>query len=394
MEKPAYFGCVDLKYNRDGKVRVLEIGDGHTSGFTGSGAFMPRAFQKMGYGRQNVTPVLDAVVENKALTHFAFVNAGFGGLRPASVVLKRTYEEGLANQVLEAVGGGHCVLKLLDRQRGCGIVAVSPDQLDATLRALLCSDTGSPAKASTTVMAADGKAFDSTHTAEWAAIADAAAKQNGDLAEQVLHWKSDECPFFLAEALCESHLVIGRDGELYDGTLRVGFALESNGKVKPVGAYWKLPDTPAKQDVNDLSRSVVSHTHGGTGTIECNDEDLSAVWEVLEGALTSILDLSSERFTVGGLLEQLRDEPLMATLALSRVAAGLTVPGVQDFEEADEVLLLAEKAMAAEEGLLARMARSYVLRTRGTVTARRRGNIVTVSAHTYMINVNIMCRKV
>ena len=137
---PALFGCADLKLGEDGSVRVLELGDGHTSGFTGAGAFLPEAFLEGGYAKGSPGPVLDAVLENKALTHDAFVAAGLEGLRPASASFPLAYSPDLAERVLAAVGRGPVVLKLCARQHGCGVVLAEAAELDAALRALLGAD--------------------------------------------------------------------------------------------------------------------------------------------------------------------------------------------------------------------------------------------------------------
>ena len=95
----------------------------------------------------------------------------------------------------------------------------------------------------------------------------------GCFEEQRRHWWSNECPFFVVETYCESVPVLSEaDEKLYDGTMRVAFALRrkvvkgrqgdssfcKHGRppegeepkdaleLEWLGGYWKLP----KDDVN------------------------------------------------------------------------------------------------------------------------------------------------
>merc|ERR1712187_808858 len=57
-------------------------------------------------------------------------------------------------------------------------------------------------------------------------------------------------------------------------------------------------------------------------------------------------------------------------MALARIAGGLAL---QNIDEASNALLLAEQMLPDERGFLLDAGRSYVLRTKGTLLARRQG---------------------
>lgn len=361
--EPAWFGCIDLKYSEDGSVRILELGDGHTSGFTGAGAFIPHTFAKLGCPRRTLGAYMDTVLENKILTHDALEDAGLAGLRPRAGVFRRKYDPDLAAGIRAATGGGAVVLKLADRQRGCGVVAVEPEDLDDTLKQLLVPPELSEPPSS------PGSSRGQL-TEEWVLTARVASGLSG-LQEQAAHWRANECPSFLAEALCSSKLVEGPQGQRYDGTLRLGFALEE-GKVRLLGSYWKLPDVAADKPKADLTVRIVSHTHGGSGTLACAQADEAAVWVVLEEPLLKVFIVGARNFTVPGLLKRYQCDGLLLATALTRVAAGHIE---EDVSKAERTLLLAEQLAAdsGEGGALGGCVRSYARRTHGTLAARRSG---------------------
>lgn len=359
----AWFGCVDLKFGEDRCVRVLELGDGHTSGFTGMGAFIPQAFSDMQCARRPLGPFMEALIENKILTHNAFVDAGLQHLRPLAGIFPRLHTDSLAQDVLESVGGGPCVLKLADRQRGCGVVAVESQDLSAVLTELLAMPETFEEGSSSTAQPDRGQL-----TIDWTAAARSAANSSG-LKEQVKHWQANECSNFIAEQLCRSKLVQGADGRGFDGTLRMGFALAA-GTVKLLGSYWKLPDASVDSVKADLSTRIVSHTHGGSGTAACSSEDEASAWGSLQDALLQIWSLCDKHSSVCGLIGQYSHDPLFLALVLARVAAGQVV---ESADVADKTVFLAEQMLAEKSEQRTNSVRSYVTRTRGTLLARRTG---------------------
>jgi len=344
----------------------LELGDGLTSGFTGSGAFIPRAYSALGKRRRKLGPFLDAVIENKVMSHDAMVDAQLSDLRPPAQAFQRHYSYSLPRDVLAAVGRGPCVLKLADRQRGCGVVAVNPGDIEKTLQALL-EVPEPPMEESSSSLPSDA-AGSGEIMVHWAEQAREAAALHG-LKEQVRHWQADECPSFIAEGLCRSKLVKGSDGRLYDGTLRVGFSLEGE-TVRLLGSYWKLPDAAADDTKVDLSTRIVSHTHGGSGTRACAAEDEKAVWTILEPALLKIFCANIMHLTVPGLLERYEHDNMLLIVALTRVAAGRIET---DVGEAEKLLLLVEQMVQDYEDAPGNGVISYVKRTRGTLAARQKG---------------------
>lgn len=353
----AYFGCVDLKYDAAGAVRILELGDGHTSAFTGEGALIPKRFAELRFLKSAVDPVLDAIIENKALTHQAVLDAGYAALRPRAAIFPKTYSAQLVRSVWEVAGSGPCVLKLCARQRSCGVVVVEHrEELDEVLRIALGESP--PQRDSNDC---DDSAF-VLATRRWATVAAEAAARSG-LAEQLRYWASDEHGHFLAEELCASRLVPGPKGRLYDGTLRVGFAVGSLGAPLLLGAYWKLPDVAA-DDCGAIDARCISHTRGGAQTAPCSSEDADAVWSILQPALAEVV--RPQAVTPEALSQRCSGDPLLLASALVRIASGL-----DDAAAAEDTLREAEAALAeVGRSAAAQRVRSYARRTRGAVIAR------------------------
>eukprot|EP00971_Amphidinium_carterae_P001347 26779-Amphidinium_carterae.1 len=81
---------------------------------------------------------METVVENKVLTHDAFVEGSLLEWRPKTVIHPRVLSSKLAEHLQAQLPATGCVLKLGARARGCGIVPVgSPSELEDVLKALL-----------------------------------------------------------------------------------------------------------------------------------------------------------------------------------------------------------------------------------------------------------------
>lgn len=361
VESGVLFGCADLKFGSDGAVTVLELGEGHTSAFNGAGDHIPLLAREVlgsvaGAGR--FPPTLCALVENKVLTHDAFADANLSALRPRTVIQPRIYRDSLADSICAGIGNGPCVLKLADRQRGRGVVIVSRGDLDDTLAKLLAGGGGCKMESSFHCIP--------ERPTEWAATAQDASGLSG-LSEHVMHWSGDEGPYFLAESVCRSKVVHGPDGRCYDGTLRVGFILEGS-SARMLGSYWKLPGSSLDEMDASLDCQLISNTHGGIATAACADEDKSAVWLVLREALPRVLCGESEHMTVPGLLDRYEDQPLLLATVLARIAGSLAK---ECSDSAQRLISLAEQRLAGSADSLGAAARSYVLRSKGSVVAQR-----------------------
>jgi len=290
-----FWGICDLKFDprkptRD-QVKVLELGDGRASRFSHHGAALKEAFDS-NYVMDPAPLRRGVMVDNKRFTHDTFVDCGLAHLRPKQLAYPRRFAADLADRIREDLGvarGGFVVLKLVNRARGAGVVVCPEAELDATLRKLLMPPVGNAlnqwlSEKSLRVLSSDPRPAEV-------------------LAEQQLHYWSNESPVFVAEELCHSvpvpmpptgtaaasssqpavvangaysavpngahsavpngalpdvpdgagsgqdhdHQHHGDGEEVFDGTMRVAFALR-RGSEDPdrlaldwLGGYWKLP---------------------------------------------------------------------------------------------------------------------------------------------------------
>lgn len=322
----AFWGIVDVKYNtqlpHDQRVRVLELGDGSTSGFSLHGRHIRERF----YTRYCMDPQplrCAVVVENKQFTHDRFVSEGFAHLRPAAVSHPREYTPDLASKLLADLNIVDAttlvVLKLCNRSRGAGVVVVSAVELDAVLQKLLMTPSSEELETMLSMSCLDA----------------VRRKFSSALDESCLHWWSNECPFFIAERCCHSMSVkvsseSGGEPQDFDGTMRVSFVLlrSYSGReaascdesttgftagpmtLEWLGGYWKLPRSPTPRgdhafvDMNEagltdtsldavlgarMSRIVSSFNAGDKLTAEVMTEHLNEVFAMLAPVLPKVL---------------------------------------------------------------------------------------------------------
>jgi len=250
-----FWGICDIKYDprlpeRD-RVKILELGDGSLSKFSNHGAAIQERFRS--WYCMDSDPIKSSImVDNKKLTHDAFIDCGLAHLVPQQFAYPRQYHETLAKRIISDLMVSiedAVALKLLNRTRGAGVVICPARDLDATLLQLLTPPVG--------------KDFDDWLRKRQERLEDERllGSYEGVLDEQKLHYWANECPLFVAEQVCSSIPVCCSDGteELFDGTLRVGFVLTRSPcrigyEVGWLGGYWKLPSA--------------SNVAGSSGTIE------------------------------------------------------------------------------------------------------------------------------
>ncbi|CAJ1397340.1 unnamed protein product [Effrenium voratum] len=325
----AFWGICDIKYDPRAppgrRVQVLELGDGRSSRFSHHGRFIKEKFDSQ-YCMARA-PIKRAVMtENKKFTHDMFVQEGFAELRPPTCAYARRYEATLARRILEDldVAKGAVVLKLCNRSRGAGVVVVPAEELDAVLRQLLSPPVDLDA---------------------WLAKRRENALQEGKLLEeQCIHWWSNECPLFVVEKCCAS-IPVPKEGDdgLFDGTLRVAFALhrpksvskyQDEVQVKPfeidwLGGYWKLPKFPLPEANGSVGlqaihdRVVSSFNSVDKRTAPVDPKDLQEVYQALTPALPRIF--SSGAISVQMIMNVYRQDDLFCAFALARVAAAMRV---------------------------------------------------------------------
>lgn len=306
-QEVCFFGIIDAKYDRRqhrGKgLRILELGNGKQSRFSGYGESILTAFQR----DYRLAGQLErsALVDNKKLTHDVFLECGFGHLRPKQVCYPRVYRPDLAEEIarrLECNGSVPVVLKLLNRCRGAGVMVVNiGEELDEMLRLLLTAPSDD--------------AFSEP------SLEVATASDPSSLEEQCWHWWSNECPVFVAER-CECSHSVHLGGQDYDATLRIGFVLVRGNRpdgeglrVQCLGGYWKLPAGAAKSGA-DLRDRVVSKASSGTAPV--SNEDYSDVCSILEEALPAVF--ARERSDVSTSMRRYADSPALFAFIVSRQA--------------------------------------------------------------------------
>lgn len=328
-----FWGICDIKYdprNRKGeRIRVLELGDGRSSRFSHHGRYIKEKFDSR-YCMVRA-PIKRAVMtENKKFTHDMFVQEGFASLRPPTVAYERRYTPSLAGSILkdlEIPRGGAVVLKLCNRSRGAGVVVVTDAELDNVLQKLLLPPE---------------------NLEDWLEekrTAKDLLQEKSLIEEQCNHWWANECPLFVVEKCCSS-ISVAKDTdspELFDGTLRVAFALhrskaaskyQEEYQVKPfeidwLGGYWKLPKTPLptngdKENLQNIHDRIVSSFNSvDKRTAPVPDEQLQEVYDALTPALPQIF--SSGAISVQMIMNVYRKENLFCAFALARVAAAMRV---------------------------------------------------------------------
>mmetsp|Transcript_84625 Transcript_84625/g.149866 ORF Transcript_84625/g.149866 Transcript_84625/m.149866 type:complete len:624 (+) Transcript_84625:119-1990(+) len=373
-----FWGICDIKYDprlpEADRVKVLEFGDGRSSRFSHHGRAIKVKFEN-GYC-MDPTPIKRAVmVENKKFTHDMFVQAGFAHLRPHTTTYHRRYAPDLADRILTDLRGSQpdgavnaVVLKLCNRSRGAGIVVVTAAELDRVLKMLLIPPTGG--------------GFNS-----WLAskLPGALNPTFGDnLQEQCLHWWSNECPVFVVERCCQS-IPVRKDPEsdlLYDGTMRVAFALYrkplnkglEERKIAPLeidwlGGYWKLPRNPVveagKESLEEMHGRIVSSFNSvEKRTAPVPEEHLQEIFAALTPALPRIF--STDQLGVQKIMGGYKNDALFRAFALSRVAAAMRVTDMNKakglFDLARNMVPQAKTFTYNEQDLPERAVSSYITR--------------------------------
>lgn len=334
-----FWGICDVKYDPrlpvGERVRVLELGDGRSSRFSGHGMATREKFRREYCLAFHYLKRLDVMMENKQLTHDRFVSEGFANLRPRTGCYHRRFEQDLAARICRDLGlqeGDAVVLKLCNRNRGAGVVVAPMDQLDSRLQRLLSPPSG------------EALAALLEERAEVALKEEPA----GDFEEQCLHWWSNEYPCFLAEACCHSLPIpaeSSKAGELFDGTLRVAFCLRRpeqewsdwDGKgleIDWLGGYWKLPraavGTEGGSEAGDedasleavRARVVSSFSTAEKRTAEVEEAHLREVYAALAPALLSILPMTGA-VDVQSLLSFYKSSQLVRAFVSARAACSM-----------------------------------------------------------------------
>mmetsp|Transcript_148690 Transcript_148690/g.277103 ORF Transcript_148690/g.277103 Transcript_148690/m.277103 type:complete len:1223 (-) Transcript_148690:71-3739(-) len=390
-----FWGILDLKYDPhlppEQRVKVLETGDGRASKFSGYGAAIKDAVQSDMKMQDTIRRAV--MVENKKLFHDIILENGYAHVRPDQEAFPKAYDAGLAERIklrFNLYQDDICVLKLVNRARGAGVIPVAVSELDEKLKILL-----QPPE--------DLQAWLKQQPSNWAQTV-----EWGCFEEQVRHWWSNECPCFLVEQFCQS-VSTEKMGMQFDGTMRVGFALmredkdrlppgwidfdggpiyvgdqegdsSDDPKKKPVlhpwgdsrpwlglfrpnrsmvlriswlGGYWKLPVEPA--DSSDLRGRIVSVAKRGTAPVA--QHHLHDVYSML-GDMVPVT-FNTQDMSHNSLLKRYSSFPELGAFITTRLACSMRM---RDKQKSLDVMRLAQTHISKLVGQSKQVADSYIHR--------------------------------
>jgi len=230
---------------------VLETGDGRSSKFSGDGKVITDTYTQNFRLQSDPNLTMDQLISaDKKLTHDFMEQIGYGHIVSEQVCFPRQYEEGLSEKIalaLNLVNEDYVILKLCNRSRGAGVVITPMSELNDVLEELLTAPD---------------------NTEHWfkEQLRDANELQlppvfdmpTGSFNEQCRHWWSNESPVFVAERWCKS-LPTEREGEQFDGTLRVGFALERRTHAQPDKTDVECKVECESTEKQDMIATVAEH---------------------------------------------------------------------------------------------------------------------------------------
>jgi len=377
-----FWGIVDLKYDAskplNDRVMVLETGDGWTSRFSHAGAPIPKRFRARYKAGDGSGAGKHAVVSaNKKLTHDLIKLYGYDHLLPRQVCYPRVYTDDLAERILEGLGIENqeelVVLKLCNRSRAAGVIPVPAEELDLVLLEVL----NPPRDIERWMQKKLDTGNDATIDLDW-----------GCFEEHVRHWWSNECPHFVAERYCTSH-VVEENGESWDGTMRVAFALRRrpHERIVPgrsgeqvaapnpllehsppaeeleidwMGGYWKLPKEGVTS-TNVRHRTISAARTSGTALVPT--EHLFEVYAALGDILQQLFGGSEPSPAM--LAKQYDGEPELGSYLTARLAIAM-----RDLSRARSALKTSNSLIkTAQEGWVRSCAESFVARGQGIIEA-------------------------
>lgn len=329
-----YWGILDIKFDPSlplsEQVRVLEMGDGRISRFSGCGAAIVERFHET----SNNSSCRDLsrrkpALENKKLTNDLFAACGYSHVVPRQACRLREFSKGMGREICSElqVGQNDCVvLKLCNRSRGAGVIIIKAGMLEETLGWLL-------------KLPNDMEEWLDKQVSLLSASAEPVWLSLSESEEHLRHWWSNECPCFIVERYYSS-TSLPHNGQYFDATLRVGFALRqsqdnhsvgqspsgpsvssSQPVIQWLGGYWKLPKTDLSSE--DIQSRTVSKA-GVSGTAEVEQEHLHEVYTLLGDSVPRVFKRMMEQFASGEQVAQnCASIPLMGAFVITRLQRAL-----------------------------------------------------------------------
>lgn len=214
-------------------------------------------------------PVIQTIFEEKSLTHQCFVESAQLDARPQTMRLPRVFQQDLASKILNAFPHtATFVLKIPNEERGKGVLIVSRQDLEPSLRVLLLNDSPSMIKK------------ESSRFAQYL-MGKLKTKPSDPLAyfmqvmDPYITWSELVGHEFMVEAYTTSK-AYKHHNKLYDGTVRVAFMLvrdQGNFQFIPLASYWKLPPKPINEgNLRERTVSSFNEEHKSSALVSRDDE--------------------------------------------------------------------------------------------------------------------------
>lgn len=173
--------------------------------------------------------------------------------RPKALLCRKRYTSHLAVSIKKQIPCDVYVIKPLDAFKGCGVIMVAADDLDATLRNILTNPNALPGEFT---IERNGYSYtDKTYS----------------------YWQTYREPYFIVEELCHSKPLVF-EGKPYDPTMRVVFALryaQEEIKIDYLAAYWKLP----LKALNEHGAMTEKFKSVGIVALPLSDEETELVYK-------------------------------------------------------------------------------------------------------------------
>lgn len=215
--------------------------------------------------------ILRMVVINKILMHEMFVRAGCLENRPECQAFSRDYHVGLADTIQKKIKATRYVLKAASSSHGHGVFVVDKENLDITLKALLCSED-------------DLKKVKEEYCTKLIAKN---MNIEQDLA-QIDKWRDESSNFpssFLVEGFCSAVPYV-KENKPHEVTFRAVFLMPyENGlmEFEPIACYSKYP----KLAMNE-SGSLRDKTVSSVWVADVKAHDIKQIYAQLSPVMTKV----------------------------------------------------------------------------------------------------------
>ncbi len=184
-------------------------------------------------------------VRSKKATNMLFDTPFLKQFKPATLEIEKKYTGSLAYEIIQKIPSDFFVIKPPSCALGLGVILVSKQELDDTLRLII----------------AGGKTL-----------------KDKRFSKAYSYWAHDRSATIMVEAFIPSKTIIVNELP-FDGTMRVVFVVSNlNGQMglQYLGAYWKLPAKNLGESAcfMDLHKSSISSSRISSERVDAGDYDL------------------------------------------------------------------------------------------------------------------------